>query len=56
MQNTDLLPQFGDQVGKRRLPGIHLYYPHACDDFIHGPNPGIRESCGLTPEGDRCDR
>lgn len=41
----------GDKVCKWLFPSIHFYYSYASYNFIHGPDPGVRESCGLTPKG-----
>lgn len=52
MEYTETLPsQTGDEVCKGLFPSIHLYYPYASDNFVHGPDPDVRESRGLIPKG-----
>ena len=46
----NLPSQIGDKVCKRLFPSIHFYYSDASYNFIHGPDPGVCEGCGLTPK------
>lgn len=43
--------QTGNKVCKGLFPAIHFYYSDASYHFIHGPDPGVCESCSLTPKG-----
>ena len=47
----NLPSQSGNKVYKWLFPSIHFYCSDASYDFTHGPDPVIRESSGLTPEG-----
>ena len=47
----NLPSQTGNKVCKRLFPTIHFYYSDASYNFIHGPDPGVCESCSLTPKG-----
>ena len=43
--------QSGNKIYKWLFPSIHFYCFDASYDFTHGPDPDIRDSCGLIPEG-----
>ena len=47
----NLPSQSGNKICKWLFPSIHFYYSDASYNFIHGPDPDICVSCGLTPKG-----